>query len=132
MKKLKIYSCTLKDCDKQMISQPFITTNDENAVITVKNAIREEKSILAMALSERIKLYWICDVNPEDFSVENNDNSMKEIFNEIYFRKYAQQIYAENKKKEANEAEAEAVTESVTAEVMAETESAEIMQTFCE
>lgn len=106
MNELKIYTCSFKDGDKEMIAQPFITTSDENAIITVKNAIRAEKTILSMALAERIKLFWICDINPDDFTVNNIDNSMHEIVNESYFRKYAQCVYADEARQKANEMEA--------------------------
>lgn len=116
MKTLRIYSATLKDCDKEMIVQPFISTDDDSAVQTVRNAIREDKNILAMALAERVKLYWICDINTDDFSVVNDSNSMFSLFSESYFRKYAQLVYAENQKMEANAAEAEVMSDPETKE----------------
>lgn len=106
MNTLRIFAAFLKDDDKEIMLQPFVCADFENAADTVKNAIREDESILGIAMSERLKLKWICDVCPEDGAVYNETNCVSVAYDEIYFRKYAQSVYADNMKRKANETEA--------------------------
>lgn len=106
MMTLRIYAAFLKDDDKENMLQPFVCVDDEAAADTVKNAIREDESILGIAMSERIKLKWICDICPEDGVVNNGINCASTVYDEIYFRKYAQSVYSDNMKRKANETEA--------------------------
>ncbi len=106
MKTLRIYAAFLTDGDKEIMLQPFVCSDDETAADTVKNAIREDESVLSLAMAERIKLKWICDVCPDDGMVNNGISCMSTVFDEIYFRKHAQTVYSDNMKRKANEMEA--------------------------
>lgn len=106
MKTLKIFTATVKDGEKEIIVQPFICSGDDIAVNVVKSAIREDEAIRSLAMADRVKLYWICNVDEDDFTVESFEDKMHNICDSIFFRKYAQLVYADLKKKEANEVEA--------------------------
>lgn len=106
MNTLRIYSAFLIDGEEEHMLQPYISTDDDSAVNTVKYAIREDKTILSLAMAERINLKWICDVNPDNGSVINESSLMYQIYSPSYFRKYAQTVYADEARQKANEMEA--------------------------
>lgn len=102
-----VYTCLLKDGKSRTVLQPFIAHDDNAALQTVKNAIREDDSIRAIAMQERISLHKLCEivavedeflVQPYGFEVYIGDNEL--------FRRYAQTVYADEARQKANEMEA--------------------------
>lgn len=103
----KVYTCLLKDGKNRTVLQPFIAHDDNYALQTVKNAIREDDSIRAIAMQERISLHKLCEIVAEedDFFVQPYDLE-EYIGDNEFFRRYAQMVYADEARQRANEMEA--------------------------
>lgn len=103
----RVYICLLKDGESRTVLQPFIAYDDNTALQTVKNAIREDESIRAIAMQERISLHTLCDIIAEedDFFVQPHDLE-EYIGDNEYFRRYAQSVLADEARQKANELEA--------------------------
>ncbi len=113
-----VYTCILKDGNKRIILQPFIAYDDNAAFNTIKNAIRDDKGIRAIAMQERISLHKLCDIEQEQtdhFTVMPYDIEVY-VGDNVYFRTYAQMVYADEARQEANEAEAEVMSDPETKE----------------
>lgn len=102
-----VYTCLLKDGKNKIVLQPFIAFDDDSALRTVRNAIREDDNIRAIAMQERISLHKVCEIVCQDgyFHVQTCD--MEEyLADNQYFRKFAQDVYGEQAVQKANEMEA--------------------------
>lgn len=102
-----VYTCLLKDGKSRTVLQPFIAHDDNAALQTVKNAIREDDSIRAIAMQERISLHKLCEIVAEedDFLVQPHDLE-EYIGDNEYFRRYAQTVFSDEARQKANEMEA--------------------------
>lgn len=118
-----VYTCILKDGKRRIILQPFIAYDDNSALTTVRNAIREDEGIRAIAMQERISLHKLCEIVADDdkFIVQSHDVE-ENIGDNKYFRRFAQLVYGELAVQRANEMEVE---DDLEAEVMADPETRE-------
>lgn len=112
-----VYTCILKDGKCRIVLQPFISHDDNEAARTVREAIREDENIRAIAMQERISLHKICEIVSEgDFFKVQPCNIEETIANKQYFRRFAQVVFGELAVQKANEDEAEVMADPETKE----------------
>lgn len=112
-----VYTCLLRDGKIRTVLQPFIAYDDDSAIRTVKNAIREDANIRAIAMQERISLHKVCEIiNSEDEITVESQGMLTFVADNEYFRRYAQSVYADEARQKANEAEAEVMADPETKE----------------
>lgn len=108
-----VYICLLQDGKNRIVLQPFIELNDNAALQTVKNAIREDGCIRAVAMQERVSLHKVCEIvsNENEIIVESL-GMLTLVGDNEYFNRYAKTVYADEARQKANEAEAEVMADS--------------------
>lgn len=112
-----VYTCLLRDGNRRTVLQPFIAYDDDSAIRTVKNAIREDANIRAIAMQERISLHKVCEIiTSEDEITVESLGMLTFVADNEHFRRYAQTVYADEARQRANEAEAEVMADPETKE----------------
>lgn len=112
-----VYTCILKDGTSRTVLQPFIAYDDNAAARTVREAIRADESIRAIAMQERISLHKVCQIVSEGGFFDVKPCNIEEcVANKQYFRRFAQVVFAEMALQKANEDEAEVMNDPETKE----------------